>query len=335
MYNELMTVIVDDITAFDYYARSPVNGAMADRARRIVRDGFSTTTKKAVEDFLDNMHGIDPRKLHLATANPANRPYKNKIKYRVFSDDRLLDGSYALSENLLLVPPEAALIALAPKCEPVEFIELASLLCSRFYLDQFSEYGVMPREVLLATPESITAYMDAVPGLRGSVKTRKLLPFITVNAESPMEVKVDMLTSLPKRYGGKGIPRPVLGHAVSVPEQFQRSLGSATFRYDFYWPAHNLEVEYDSDAVHGNAEKKPHDSRRRNIIQAQGVRCLTLTRDQVMHDFAFEEYIFELSSLLGVRYSTRTERNYELEQGLRAHLFNSELRDARWRSLWA
>ena len=51
-----------------------------------------------------------------------------------------------------------------------------------------------------------------------------------------------------------------------------------------------------------------------------------------MHDLAFEEYIFELSSLLGVRYSARTERNYELEQGLRAHLFNSELRDARWRS---
>lgn len=335
MYNELMTVIVDDITAFDYYTHNPVNEAMAARARRIVHDGYSATTKKAVEDFFDNPHGVDPRKLHLATSNPANRPYKNKIKYRVYTDERLLDGSYALSENLLLIPPEAALIALAPKCEPVEFIELASLLCSRFCLDQFSEYGVMPREAPLATPGSIMAYMDAVPGLKGSVKTRKLLPFITANAESPMEVKVDMLTSLPKRYGGKGIPRPVLGHAVSVPDQFQRSLGSATFRYDFFWPAHNLEVEYDSDAVHGKAEKKPYDSRRRIIIQTQGVRCLTLTRDQVMHDLAFEEYIFELSSLLGVRYSRRTEQNYELEQGLRAHLFNSELRDARWRSLWA
>lgn len=330
-----MTVIVDDITAFDYYAHNPVNEAMAARARRIVRDGYSPTTKKAVEDFLDNPHGVDPRKLRLATANPAERPYKNKIKYRVFTDEQFLDGSYALSEDLLLVPPEAALIALAPKSEPVEFIELASLLCARFYLDQYSEYGIMPREAPLATPESIMAYMDAVPGLKGSVKTKKLLPFVTVNAESPMEVKVDMLASLPKRYGGKGIPRPVLGHAVSVPEQYQRSLGSATFRYDFFWPAHNLEVEYDSDAVHGNAEKKPHDSRRRNIIQAQGVRCLTLTRDQVMHDLAFEEYIFELSSLLGVRFTKRTERDYELEQGLRAHLFNNDLRAAKWRSLWS
>lgn len=335
MYNELMTVIVDDITAFDYYAHNPVNEASSHRARRIVRDGYSPTTKKAVEDFLDNPHGVDPRKLRLATANPAERPYKNKIKYRVFTDEQFLDGSYALSEELLLVPPEAALIALAPKSEPVEFIELASLLCARFYLDQYSEYGIMPREAPLASPESITAYMDAVPGLKGSVKTKKLLPFVTVNAESPMEVKVDMLTSLPKRYGGKGIPRPVLGHAVFVPEQYQRSLGSATFRYDFFWPTHNLEVEYDSDAVHGNAEKKPHDSRRRNIIQAQGVRCLTLTRDQVMHDLAFEEYIFELSSLLGVRFTKRTERDYELEQGLRAHLFNNDLRAAKWRSLWS
>lgn len=330
-----MTVIVDDITAFDYYAHNPVNEAMVARARRIVRDGYSPTTKKAVEDFLDNPHGVDPRKLRLATANPAERPYKNKIKYRVFTDEQFLDGSYALSEDLLLVPPEAVLIALASKSEPVEFIELASLLCARFYLDQYSEYGIMPREAPLATPESITAYMDAVPGLKGSVKTKKLLPFVTVNAESPMEVKVDMLTSLPKRYGGKGIPRPVLGHAVSVPEQYQRSLGSATFRYDFFWPARNLEVEYDSDAVHGDAEKKPHDSRRRNIIQAQGVRCLTLTRDQVMHDLAFEEYIFELSSLLGVRFTKRTERDYELEQGLRAHLFNNDLRAAKWRSLWS
>lgn len=330
-----MTVIVDDITAFDYYAHNPVNEAMTARAQRIVCDGYSPTTKKAVEDFLDNPHGVDPRKLRLATANPAERPYKNKIKYRVFTNEQFLDGSYALSEDFLLVPPEAALIALAPKSEPVEFIELASLLCARFYLDRYSEYGIMPREAPLASPESITAYMDAVPGLKGSVKTKKLLPFVTVNAESPMEVKVDMLTSLPKRYGGKGIPRPVLGHAVSVPEQYQRSLGSATFRYDFFWPAHNLEVEYDSDAVHGNAEKKPHDSRRRNIIQAQGVRCLTLTRDQVMHDLAFEEYIFELSSLLGVRFTKRTERDYELEQGLRAHLFNNDLRAAKWRSLWS
>ena len=137
-----------------------------------------------------------------------------------------------------------------------------------------------------------------------------------------MEVKVDMLTSLPKRYGGKGIPRPVLGHAVSVPEQFQRSLGSATFRYDFYWPAHNLEVEYDSDAFHTSAAGISSDAERRNALQAMGFSVITVTNGQVSSTDLLDDAACAIARALGIRFrhscKTWNKRRFAFRRNLRA-----------------
>ena len=137
---------------------------------------------------------------------------------------------------------------------------------------------------------------------------------MVANAESPMEVKVAMLMCLPRRHGGGALPLPELGFSVSIPDCYRKTSSINTFRYDFYWPGSNLEVEYDSDAVHAASEKLFRDARRRNIIQALGVTSLSLTRGQVMHETAFEEFIRELYSMQCIRYRT-PRRSIRLPSG--------------------
>ena len=95
----------------------------------------------------------------------------------------------------------------------------------------------------------------------------------------------------------------------------------------------NLEVEYDSDAVHAASEKLFRDARRRNIIQALGVTSLSLTRGQVMHETAFEEFIRELYSMQCIRYRIPTAQHQVAQRELRARLFDVSRREEVLREL--
>ena len=110
---------------------------------------------------------------------------------------------------------------------------------------------------------------------------------------------------------------------MNIPDCYRKTSSINTFRYDFYWPGSNLEVEYDSDAVHAASEKLFRDARRRNIIQALGVTSLSLTRGQVMHGAAFEEFIRELYSVQNIRYRIPTAQHHVAQRELRARLFDA------------
>lgn len=224
-------------------------------------------------------------------------------------------------------------MSVATKCDFVSLVELGSLLCSRFYLCEDKEFGIVQRQTPLASPKSVRAFIPNNPNLPGASLTKRCLGQMVANAESPMEVKVAMLMCLPRRHGGGALPLPELGFSVSIPDCYRKTSSINTFRYDFYWPGSNLEVEYDSDAVHAASEKLFRDARRRNIIQALGVTSLSLTRGQVMHETAFEEFIRELYSMQCIRYRTPTAQHQVAQRELRARLFDVSRREEVLREL--
>lgn len=332
-YNQLMTILVDDISALEYYLHHPVTLVMHDRAQLLAQRGVSPTSRPELESFLHRSLDIDCSTLHLATLDASSRPLKHRFRYRTISRSALANSAALPTNDALLVSPEAALVSVATKCDFVSLVELGSLLCSCFYLCEDKEFGIVQRRTPLASPKSIRAFISNNPNLPGASLTKRCLGQMVANAESPMEVKVAMLMCLPRRYGGGALPPPELGFSVSIPDCYRKTSGISTFRYDFYWPGSNLEVEYDSDAVHAASEKLFRDARRRNIIQALGVTSLSLTRGQVMHETAFEEFIRELYSMQCIRYRTPTAQHQVAQRELRARLFDVSRREEVLREL--
>lgn len=332
-YNQLMTILVDDISALEYYLHHAITPVMRDRARLVVQRGMSPTSRPELEAFQQRSMDIDCGSLHLATLDAGSRPLKHKFRYRTISRSSLVDSAALSTDNVLLVSPEAALVSVATKCDFVSLVELGSLLCSCFYLCEDREFGIAQRQIPLASPKSISAFISKNPNLPGAVLTKRCLGHMVANAESPMEVKVAMLMCLPRRYGGGALPLPELGFSVNIPDCYRKTSNVGTFRYDFFWPSNNLEVEYDSDAVHAATEKLFRDARRRNIIQALGVTSLSLTRGQVMHEAAFEEFIRELYSMQGIRYRIPTAQHKAAQRKLRMRLFDVDRREEVLREL--
>jgi hypothetical protein len=332
-YNQPMTILVDDISALEYYLHHPVTPVMLDRAQLVVQRGMSPASRPELEAFLQRSLDIDCETLHLATLDANNRPLKHRFRYRTVSRSALANSAALPTDDALLVSPEAALVSVATKCDFVSLVELGSLLCSCFYLREDREFGIAQRQVPLASPKSISSFISKNPNLPGAVLTKRCLGQIVANAESPMEVKVAMLMCLPRRYGGGALPLPELGFSVTIPDCYWKTSSMGAFRYDFFWPDCNLEVEYDSDAVHATSEKLFRDARRRNIIQALGVTSLSLTRGQVMHEAVFEEFIREVYSMQNIRYRIPTAQHHVAQRELRARLFDAGRREEVLRDL--
>ena len=51
-YNQLMTILVDDISALEYYLHHPVTLVMHDRAQLLAQRGVSPTSRPELESFL-------------------------------------------------------------------------------------------------------------------------------------------------------------------------------------------------------------------------------------------------------------------------------------------
>ena len=154
--------------------------------------------------------------------------------------------------------------------------------------------------------------------------------------KSPMEVKVAMLMCLPRRYGGGAVPLPGLGFSAGIPPIADRERPRMWERFATISSGQasiSRPRSDDSDAVHAATEKLFRDARRRNIIQALGVTSLSLTRGQVMHEAAFEEFIRELYSMQGIRDRIPTAQHKAAQRKLRMRLFDVDRREEVLREL--
>ena len=84
-YNQLMTILVDDISALEYYLHHAITPVMRDRARFVVQRGMSPTSRPELEAFQQHSMDIGCGSLHLATLDAGSRPLKHKFRYRKIS----------------------------------------------------------------------------------------------------------------------------------------------------------------------------------------------------------------------------------------------------------
>lgn len=162
-------------------------------------------------------------------------------------------------------------------------------------------FGVVP----LVTKEELLRFIESACELhlRGSRRARTAARLALPDSASRMETCLSLVLSLPPRYGGLGLPVPVLNEEVRAKPEQRELIGRDTYKPDIYWQKCDLDVEYDGDQ-HNTREEILIDRSRQNDLVALGMTILRASYSDVRTSIAlarFERRILAIMKKQGYR----------------------------------
>lgn len=237
--------------------------------------------------------------LHFIVSSKSERICKTKIVYSVFRDP-LPSGSYfELSPDVAIPSPEFIFLRLASKIEFPLLVKLGCELCGTY--TPYRRVESTRKRTPLTTVAKLTSFLEGAGNLKGIKAARKALPFLLEGSASVKETELALCLSLPRRYGGYGIRKPEMNYRVDFDDA-ARTIGNAAFAIaDVCWPAHRLDVEYDSLEWHSRFTEILHDKERANALQHMGYRVVFVTWEQFSNPMLFQELAKDIAKITGKR----------------------------------
>lgn len=202
------------------------------------------------------------------------------------------------SDSLFVSTPEFCFLQMASRLPLEQLIALGFELCGTYAIQpERAAYGAQA----LTSPAKLATFLEQDTQFKGINVARRALKYIVSGSASPMETNLTMLLSLPYKFGGFGLPRPVLNQRVDIPSSVRSQVESAYFKCDLYWDKAHLAIEYDSDLAHAGVHKTVRDAMRRNALSTFGIFVLSVTRPQVYDRHAFDQLAHLLARKMGRR----------------------------------
>ena len=143
-------------------------------------------------------------------------------------------------------------VSAAASLSLVELTQLGCELCGSFGFDSSQLGGVTCREPI-TNPGKLREFVESHASVRGSERALQTLKlgYVIAGARSPLEITLMLLLCLPPRYGGYGLPLPVLNKQIDVSGSARKVVGKRFYVGDLVWGKDKgLIVEYDSKAAH-------------------------------------------------------------------------------------
>ncbi len=210
-------------------------------------------------------------------------------------------------------------LQLASSYEVPELALLGCELMGSYAPCDFAPFGLMPREPLM-TLASLRRFLDACESVSGLARARETLGYLLVRAASPMESRVALYLTLPRRLGGYGFPKPELNLRFDVDGRAHMVTDKRFYRGDLCWRDAGIALEYDSDAAHTGSDRIAADTKRRNDLAYLGITVLGITRQQAFDFGEFDRVARTLARLLGLsmreRRADQAQRRFLLHQRL-------------------
>ena len=256
----------------------------------------SVVTRHAFDPELLSRYGLGQPPYHVTVATPDHRAQSTDIISHVMGGAIPAGSFQQLRGELWVATPELAFCQAASDAGFAETVKFGYELCSNFVL---SELLASPdRREALSSPEMLRKYLEHSAKRRGIKTARQAVQYVRGGAESPMEIAVSMLLTLPRMYGGYGLPAAELNKEIVVRSR----VGSQqhTYRGDLVWPRQRVIVEYDSDLHHSRQAELSRDALRRNALQDAGWRVVVMTKDQLYDEAAMDEAATQLARALGM-----------------------------------
>ena len=224
--------------------------------------------------------GIDTTGLHLLVDMDAPRLRRPGIAGHRCSNELPAGSFVSIGDDLCVASPELCFVQLAALLPLCTLIEIGYLFCATH-----TPGNPLTRKAGKRTPitcvESISAFVDEVPGMHGAKSARAALRYVRDNSRSLMETALSMSLTLPKSLGGHALPLPQLNTEIKVDGSDRLYTQRDHLVADLFWPEYLLDVEYDSDDEHIDEPQRALDANRPVILEKLGIRLITVTRTQM------------------------------------------------------
>lgn len=204
--------------------------------------------------------------------------------------------------------PEFCFLQMAQSLSLIQLIRLGFELCGTYSIDENS--NMTSRKDSLTSVIKLKVLVESATYISGSEKALQALRYIQNNSASPMETKLVMYLCLPYRLGGYGLPWPHLNYRIDIAAQDSHLADRSFCVCDLAWPDKKLAVEYDSLEYHINPERQASDTSRRTTLAALGWTIVTVSANDVRHDYELNRLASQLSKMTGkrLRYNEHTHR---------------------------
>ena len=203
------------------------------------------------------------------------------------ADARALASSAALptgairkiDETAGVVSPELMLLQMARTATFLELVLLVCEFCGLYSIYTDSPTGMLQRETPLTSKIAVLRFLEQARGYRGAAILRKACGLAFDASGSPMESKLAIRVSWPRRLGGYALPVESLNEelATSLSEKRIRKPDLLLRRPED--STMGICVDYHG-GVHEGPERHRIDDERANELLALGVRPYVLWRQQ-------------------------------------------------------
>ena len=255
-------------------------------------------TDEAV-DYLSDAFPFIKQPYHVMMPTRSRRPLPRTVPHvlRLTAQGKIF---HRVGSGVYTTSPEFCFVQLARSLPLHDLVKAGNALCSTFYLTPTGSRQLNARPAL-TTPEKIRRFIEKNPGLHGVKKARKALGLMVARAASPPEAFLATVLSAPSRYGGFGLPKPLLNQRIHLSQQAKTIVGSSTLKPDLLFPEKRLAIEYDSDSEDLAPQQVTRDSLRRMALERDGYRVITVTARQLGNPAKMREVARQASTQLGVR----------------------------------
>lgn len=230
------------------------------------------------------------------------------------------------ARGLYIVSPE---LLFAQLSKTVSFVDLCMIgleLCGT-YVMPLDEHGALqkvrddegksklPKHIPYTTPVRIAAALDQMTGFGPKSKARRALACIGEESASPMESRLFLAMTMPRRKGGLGIPAPVLNHEVSLSNEQRRMLRKHHLKCDLFWDK-RLAIEYESFERHSSPSEYEETMARATVLRMKGLEYVAMTPGTFYNYDRLMDKVAIIFKVLGIRHRKPVPERERLQREL-------------------
>ena len=152
----------------------------------------------------------------------------------------------------------------------------------------------------LVDSAGLAKYVQSALSDKSNSVARTALPFIADNSHSPMESRLYARYCLPRRYGGLNLTPVVLNQVFELSPEIAQAIGITHYSVDLFWPQGAIAIEYQGRHAHSGLSAEQKDRLKRNILQSEGVRIISIDRAQYSNEDMLDYYGMEIAKSMGI-----------------------------------
>ena len=229
-----------------------------------------------------------------------------------------------LTSGVYIVKPELCFVQMAAVLDVPHLFKLGFELMGIYTLPADGSFGFTPSEPAM-TVDSLTAYLGALPPIKGKRNALQALPYLLERSRSPMESATVIMLATPQLYGGFGMEQPTLNHKIELNEEARKACELTEIECDAFFAASLVDLEYDS-VYHNNEQQRQRDTERETAFACMDIIVVRISASQFKDLNKLEAIARLLARRGGKQYRVRT-RKHKLQQALLHGALSEDLSD--------